>query len=236
MKSFNRIIPCLLFLLVIAGCAKTKFTDHEMLAIDQIPRPERIWVYDFAATPDAIPAYSALAEQYSENSPLQTLRQIESGRKIGAEIAKQLVDQIRSMGMAADLGSNTTATQLNDIVIRGYIISNDEGSAVKRLGIGFGSGGSELKVLAEGFQFTSQGMRKLGSASTISSGSKGPGAALGATVFAVTGNPIGLIVSSGLKIYGEATGNDTVEGRAKQTVDQIAAQLKTRFQQQGWII
>jgi hypothetical protein len=138
--------------------------------------------------------------------------------------------------MAADLGSNTTAAQLNDIVIRGYIISNDEGSAVKRLGIGFGSGGSELKVLAEGFQFTSQGMRKLGSGSTVSSGSKGPGAALGASVLAVTGNPIGLIVASGLKIYGEATGNDTVEGRDKQTVDQIAAQLKIRFQQQGWII
>jgi hypothetical protein len=236
MKSFNRIIPGLLVLLVIAGCAKTKFTDHKMLAINQIFRPERIWVYDYATTLDDLPTYSELAEQYSKNSPAQTLRQIETGRKIGAEIAKQLVDQIRSMGMAADHGSNTSAAQLNDIVIHGYILSIDEGGAVKRLGIGFGLGGSELKVLAEGFQFTSQGMRKLGSGSTDSSGSKGPGAALGATALAVTGNPIGLIVSSGLKIYGEATGNATVEGRAKQTVDEIATQLKIRFQQQGWIL
>jgi hypothetical protein len=236
MNSFNRIIPCLLVLVVIAGCAKTKFTDREIFAYTQIPRPERIWVYDFAATPNDLPAYSALAEQYLQNSPIQTLRQIETGRKMGAEIAKLLVEQIRSMGMAADLGSNTTAAQLNDLVIRGYIISIDEGSAIKRLTVGFGSGGSELKVMAEGFQVMSQGMRELGSGSTVSSGSKSPGAALGASALAVTGNPIGLIVSSGLKIYGEATGDATVEGRAKQTVDEIAAQLKIRFQQQGWII
>ena len=236
MKSFNRIIPCLLVLVVIAGCAKTKLTDREIYAYTQIPRPERIWVYDFAASPDGLTAYSALAEQYSQSSSLRTFRQIETGKKIGAEIAKLLVEKIRSMGMAADLGSNSTAAQLNDLVICGYIISIDEGSAVKRLTLGFGSGGAELKVMAEGFQVMSQGMRKLGSVSTDSSGSKGPGAALGASALAVTGNPIGLMVSSGLKIYGEATGDATVEGRAKKTVDEIAAQLKIRFQQQGWII
>jgi hypothetical protein len=236
MKSFTRIIPCLVVLMAIVGCAETKFIDREILADNQVPRPDRIWVYDFAATPDALPAYFSLAEQYSQNSPPRTLRQIEIGRKMGVEIAKQLVDQIRSMGMEADLGSDTTAAQMNDLVIRGYITSIDEGSAFKRLTLGFGAGGSELKVMAEAFQVMSQGMRKLGAGSTVSDGSKGPGAALGASALAVTGNPIGLIVGGGLNIYGEATGNATVEGRAKQTVEQIAAQLKIRFQQQGWIM
>jgi len=38
-----------------------------------------------------------------------------------------------------------------------------------------------------------------------------------------------------LKVYGEASGRNTVEGRAKATADEIAAQLRIRFQDRGWI-
>jgi hypothetical protein len=44
------------------------------------------------------------------------------------------------------------------------------------------------------------------------------------------------LISSGLKVYGEAGGRSTLEGRAKATAQEIADQLKTRFQQQGWIM
>ena len=38
-----------------------------------------------------------------------------------------------------------------------------------------------------------------------------------------------------MKIYGEASGNATVEGRAKATAKEIADVLKKRFQEEGWI-
>jgi hypothetical protein len=50
----------------------------------------------------------------------------------------------------------------------------------------------------------------------------------------VTGNPVGLIVSGGMKVYGEASGRK-IEGRAKQTAKEIADQLRLRFEQEGWI-
>ncbi len=50
----------------------------------------------------------------------------------------------------------------------------------------------------------------------------------------LTRNPLGLIVSSGVDIYGETSGEATVEGRAKQTAREIPNQLKVRFEQQGW--
>jgi hypothetical protein len=50
-----------------------------------------------------------------------------------------------------------------------------------------------------------------------------------------TGNPIGLIVVGGMKIYGEASGRNKLEGRAKATADAIAEQLKIRFQDRGWM-
>jgi hypothetical protein len=82
---------------------------------------------------------------------------------------------------------------------------------------------------------TPQGLRKLASGTVQSGGSKTLGAALPAAVAIASGNPVGLIVSSGMKIYGEESGRSKVEARAKQTADEIADQLKIRFQQQGWI-
>ena len=101
--------------------------------------------------------------------------------------------------------------------------------------LGFGSGNSELETVVEGYQQTAVGLRKLGSGSLNANGSKGPGAALGGAAWIITGSPIGLIVGGSLKIYGEASGNSKIEGRAKQTAKEIADVLKERCKDQGWI-
>ena len=101
--------------------------------------------------------------------------------------------------------------------------------------IGLGSGSSNVKVAVEGFQVTADGLRKLGSGSTSAGGNKTPGAAVGAAAFIATANPAGLIVSTGMKVYGEKSGKSKVEGRADQTAKEIADVLKERFQEQGWI-
>jgi hypothetical protein len=58
---------------------------------------------------------------------------------------------------------------------------------------------------------------------------------LPAAVAIASGNPIGLIVSSAVKMQGQLSGRTTIEGRGKQTAKEIAEALKPRFQQQGWI-
>ena len=54
-------------------------------------------------------------------------------------------------------------------------------------------------------------------------------------VVAATANPIGLVVGGAVKATGEATGSDTIQGAAKRTADEIAAQLHTAAEEQGWI-
>jgi hypothetical protein len=120
-------------------------------------------------------------------------------------------------------------------VIRGYLVSVEGGSAVKRFIIGFGSGTSEMDTVVEGFVMTPQGLQKLGSGTLSSSGNKTPGIVAPAAVAIATGNPIGLIVVGAAKVYGEVSGKSTLEGRAKATADAIAEQLKIRFQDRGWI-
>ena len=233
MKSRERITLGLLVLVAAVGCASNKVSNRQTLVAGKIPRPDHILVYDFVGTSADVPADSSITGQYSEQS--QTADQIAIGRQVGATIATQLVEEIRAMGLPAQRASRATPMQINDIVIRGYLVSVDEGSAVKRVAIGFGSGASELKTAVEGYQMTPQGLRKLGSGTVDSSGAKSPGAAAPLAIAVASGNPAGLIVSSGVKVYGEASGSSTIEGRAKQTAKEIGEQLKPRFQQQGWI-
>ncbi len=185
-----------------------------MAANEQLPRPNQIWVYDLA------PTSSANASEQTE---------------IGREIASGLVSSIRQMGLSAEPGSPTTTMQSNDIVLKGNIVSVDEGSTTERVAIGFGSGGSELKVQVEGYQVTPQGLRRVGGGTGDAAGSKTPGAALGAVGAIATGNPAGLIISTGMKVYGEASGSSKIEGRTQQIVEDITERLRTRFQQEGWI-
>jgi hypothetical protein len=227
--------PCLLAALFATGCASTKITNREAYFSGPLPRPGNIWVYDFAATASDLPAESALAGQPDLDTTPQTPEQIAEGRKLGAQIATELVAQINQLRMPATVASSETKPQINDLVIRGYLLSINEGSAAKRVAIGFGSGSSELKTAVEGFQMTATGLCKLGSGTVNSGGSKTPGAALGLVTLAATANPAGLIISSGMKVYGEASGSSKVEGRAKATAKEIADALKQRFQEQGWI-
>jgi Domain of unknown function (DUF4410) len=228
-------ISCLLVLVIAVGCTSTRITNREQLVTGPIPRPGNILVYDFAATPADVPADSAVMHQYSVDVTPQSAEEIAEGRELGADIAAQLAEQIRAMGMTAQEASPQMKPRINDLVIRGYLLSIQQGSAAKRVAIGFGSGASELRTAVEGYQMTPQGLRKLGSGTVNAGGGKTPGAALGAATFIATANPVGLIVSSGMKVYGEASGSSKVEGRAKATVKEIADVLKQRFQEQGWI-
>lgn len=139
-------------------------------------------MYDFVATPTEVHPGSSVTDVASAHTAHQTSEQIALGRQLGVEIAAQLVQEIRDMGLPAARASNLTKTQINDIVLRGYLLSIDEGSVTKRVVIGFGVGSSHLTTAVEGFQVTAQGLRKLGAGSLESGGSQGPGATLGSWV------------------------------------------------------
>jgi hypothetical protein len=234
-KRLWTLASCLFGVVILAGCASTKVTNRDRLVYDKLPRPDHIYIYDFAASPSDVPSDSTFASPDSAPTAPPTEEQIGLGRELSANIAAQLVDAIREMGLPAYRGGPGTTPQVHDIVIRGYLVSIEQGSAAKRMVIGFGSGGSELTTAVEGYQMTTQGLRKLGSGTTGSKGSKGPGASLGAAGWLITGSPVGLIVSGGMKVYGEASGSSKIEGRAKKTAKELAELFKKRAEEEGWI-
>lgn len=238
MTSQSRVVTWLFAFVLVAGCASTQVTNETPMTAPGLARPNQIWVYPFVAAASDMPSDSSLAGQVGAPSTPPTPEEIETGRKYGAMIAQELVKDIQNMGMPAIEAGPGSSPQVGDGVIRGYIVSTEGGGAknlAKRFVIGFGAGTTEMDTVVEGYLMTPQGLRKLGSGTLSSSGNKTPGLMVPAAVAIAASNPVGLIVVGGAKIYGAASGRTGLEGRAKATADAIAAQLKLRFQDRGWI-
>ena len=230
-----RIVLLIVGVAIGIGCASTKVTESRDYQGERAARPDRIIVHDFAATPADIPAWAGAASRHTAPSTPQEADEIETGRKLGARVAKELVAEIGDMGLPAVLAAGQPAPKVGDVVIIGYFESMDEGSAAKRVVIGFGSGGAELKTRVEGYMMTDQGMHELESREVESGGGKTPGVMVPIAVTVATANPIGLIVGGAVKAEGEVTGRDTIDGSAKRTAKKIGDELRAAFKEQGWL-
>jgi hypothetical protein len=236
MKSRVSIAAYALALIAIVGCASTKVTDREKYEGKRLARPDRILVYDFAATGADLPAWSAPRDRYAGPGEPRTAEEIATGRKLGAQVAADLVADIREMGLPAVRAAGEPALKLGDYALVGYFESVDEGSATKRVVIGFGSGTAEMTTQVESYRMTDSGMRKLGSAGIDSSGGgKTPGVVVPIIVTIATANPIARAVGGAGKAGGELSGSSTIEGTARRTADAIADELHKAFEKQGWI-
>ncbi|MFA6600017.1 MAG: DUF4410 domain-containing protein [Candidatus Omnitrophota bacterium] len=233
-SPFKWMAGCLL-LAVFAGCASTEVTSETKYTGPKIARPKRILIDDFTSNLSDVPATSPLRSQLSAKTAPNSVESGEVGRKLGVQIASDLASEIQGMGLIATRSAKATPPRQGDIVIKGYFMTLDEGSAAQRMGLGFGSGNAELKVRVEGYQMTATGLKYLAGGEASADGAKTPGAAVGIAVAIATANPVGVIVGSSVKGAGEVTGKDTIEGEGRRIAKLVASKLRQAFERQGWI-
>ncbi len=71
MKSLTGLVLGIFAMTVAAGCSSTKITEtHPMYGKEKLPKPERIYVYPFAANQADLPAWSSAAKQMRARQPL----------------------------------------------------------------------------------------------------------------------------------------------------------------------
>jgi hypothetical protein len=227
-------VSCILIAAALA-CAKVKVEERESAPEQRLPRPGHIYVQDFVAAPEDVPSDSSVGAHTSGDHPAQTPEQIALGRQVGSELAGELAGEIAAMGLPAVHATSAPSPAVDDLVIRGTLLSVVAGSEAERVAVGMGKGAAELKVAVEGYQMTASGLRKLGGGTLDTSAGKTPGAAVSGVAALATKNPIGLIVSTGVKLHDEKTGKSTIHGKAKDVAKQIATELRPRFESQGWI-
>ena len=141
---------------------------------------------------------------------------------------------LRQLGFTVERVPRNVSVEETDLVIDGRFISVDEGSPLRRLLIGFGSGASTMTTRVQVF-VAGQRQKVLEFATHADSGTM-PGAA--ATVPVSVAVPIG--VSIGLSAGGVVAAG--VNGKASDighmaaaSADQVVRYLSEFFAKQGWI-
>jgi len=226
-------VACLVSLFLLVGCASIKVTEREEYVGERLARPAQIFVHDFAVTAKGLPKWSELGKEYVGSQA--SIEDVEAGRELGGAMAKDLVKRIQEMGLTAAHATDESPPEAGDLILVGYLSSVDEGSVVKRVVLGFGTGAAEISSHTEGYVATKQGVRKLGSGTVTSNPGRAPGAILPVVLFVATANPIGLIVTMPLKIGQELTGRSKLEGVGRRMTAKIAEGLEVKFREQGWI-
>ena len=222
---------CLFTALLVVSCAGTDVSNQQSnVETDVIAKPERVFVYDFASTATDIPADSAIAELVQKRTTPQTPEEIEFGRQLGSLVAVHLIEELNNNGISAIAPGTGLVPHPGDAVVRGEFVSVDEGSRIKRVLIGFGSGIAKLTTLAEAYVVTANGLVPLGSAEIESKGGKMPGllVPLGA------GSAVGLAVGGAAKV-GQESGAESMDGAAKRTAKEIAKLIVDGYKRRGWL-
>jgi hypothetical protein len=233
MNVFRRVVPYLFTFVLLTGCASSKLTEYQPYQ-GKLAKPDRIIVYDFAATAAELPPEVAIAGQGAVPPPA-TPAQLAVGRRLGAETAKYLVAELQGMGLIAVRAVGQPAPQVGDGLVVGYFTTVNPGSATERVVLGFGEGGAQLKTVVRGYLMTAEGLRALGSGEVEAGSGKTPGGAVPLVVTIATANPIGLVVSGAAKGYGELSGSETIDGAAQRTAHEIAVKIRATAEKQGWI-
>jgi uncharacterized protein DUF4410 len=232
----GRVAALLLMFLLLAGCTSV-LVNPEVGAMEQLPPPDRVLVYNFAVTPQEIQldaVGSAITRTFDGTADSQQEQQV--GHAVANALAKRLVSDIQDMGLYAERASGPVPPTGVDVLILGQLVSIDEGNAAERMIIGLGAGRSDVEAHVQVYQSTSGRQIAIESMSGTAKSSLMPGAAETMGVGALTGH---LLVSAAITA-GSQVANQTlsanVDSEAGRLADKVSDQLKSLFIQQGWIV
>lgn len=198
-----------------------------------LPPPARILVYNFAVEDADIKEYQGIMRQQpSIHDPRERRRRL--GAAVSEALAANLAGGLRQLGFTVVRAPRGGVPGENDLVLDGRVLVVDEGSPLRRLLIGFGSGAAHVET-----QVRITGMREqkaLLEFSTRTDSGKLPGAA--ATL------PVGIALPGGLSL-GVAAGSAVAKGvnensskterMAAASAEQAIRYLREFFVRQGWV-
>lgn len=239
MLNFRSIatVSMLTTVIMLGGCAPTNVQVMEEYS-GQLPRPERVLVYDFALSLDDINLAEGIGADI-KNFAVGRSKSVEErriSRAIADAMSEQLVKKIQALGMPAQRAYGTPPVGRHDLLIHGRFLDVDQGNETERMVIGLGLGASEVTTHIDVYEMSPDGKVKMviDFRTTAKSAIK-PGMAETMGVGALAGNlavsaAVGATASVGSQIFG-----DSVTAEAKRTANKVSKKLADFFARQGWI-
>ena len=229
-------------LIMAFGCAQTNVQQQpQSMTSTQLPRPDLVLVYDFAVSPDEVKLDKGLSadlmQKYEEHKgSSRTAEEIKVGHKVANALAEELVKKIRSYGLFAERAFGLPQSKGKVLMVKGQLLSIDEGNRTERVAIGLGAGRTDVQANVQVYDLTPQGMQQVDTlqGTAKSSGSK-PGMAEMMGIGAIAGHLLTSTLISGTIAGGTEMTSATVEADGKRLADKIAADLGNFFIDQNWI-
>jgi len=219
------------------GCASTKVTESKQYG-RQLPKPERIVVYPFAASAGDVQL--DMSPTVAASWKLKGLDEVderkEVARSVADALADSLVDKIQKMGLPAERWAGQPVTgDVPTLAVTGHFLAIDEGSRIARVTIGLGAGRSDVRTEVLVTEVTPSGTRSVDQFEVQAQSGRKPGAAetLGAGAAAGT-LATAAVVTAATAVGSEAFGDD-VQADAHRTAGKIATMLQDFFADQGWV-
>jgi hypothetical protein len=224
-----------LSLTLLAACTSVS-VDREVGAMEQLPPPDRVLVYNFAVTPQEVQldaVGSAITSTLDGTADSQQEQQI--GHKVADALAKRLVSDIQNMGLDAERASGPLPSAGTDLLILGQLVSIDQGNEAERVIIGLGAGRSDVEARVQVYQSTSDKRIPVETLEGTAKSSLMPGAAETLGVGGLTGHLlVSVAITAGSQVANQ-TLSANVESEAGRLADSISDQLESLFMAQGWI-
>ena len=219
------------------GCAKTKSDVVQGYhGQERLPRPERILVYDFAVSPHDVSVNSAIGARIANFVTGTSLseEQRKIGRAVANVLAEELVNQFEQRGFTAQRATKAEPPPTRTLAIEGQFVTIDEGNRLRRMVIGFGVGGTKCVHRCKPLSARPPAVCCWRNSSQMPKVRKNPG--MGPMVGvggAVSSVGTAAVLSTGVGAVTEL--DQTVEGDARRTAQEIAKQLSVFFAKEGWI-
>jgi len=245
-RSLRRIsLLALGFLAAASGCGRTSIDSTRIFIDSQLPRPQKVFVQDYDVGLKTIKLDSSIGSKlaHARSGSDSDAERNELGRQVAKSVAEQLASDIDALGLSAERSSESLPKSGGPyLVIRGVLLSVDEGNRLRRFVIGLGSGSSHVEAQTRVF-FLQDGRERLIEEFRVSSkSSRAPGAAETLGVGAVTGNLATAAVATGAQNVATGVGGKlkntigaSVNADAARGAQAIAKELAKLFHVQGWI-
>jgi hypothetical protein len=222
---------------LVAACGSTDSEVTKSRGNDdgRLPYPSRILVYDFAVSPGEVSSDSVAAGRLSgaADDPQSNAQRQSLEHQIADVVANRVVAELQALDLPA-MRWRGPAPAGNDIyTLEGQFLTIDEGNAMQRMIIGFGVGGTELRVLVQAYHINAGRKELLGEAEVSSESSSRPGLAATLPVgSAISGIATAAAVNTGVGVVTEM--NTDVRQGAEDTAEAIVDLLRPRMEDQGW--
>lgn len=225
-----RLTLCLLIASIIGGCAGATVRPT-LRAPDSSPRPDMIVVYNFATTSAEVALdRGVMATAIRDSSGKSaTSEEQQVGHLVAEKLAAALVEELRAVGIRA-YRAGTVQPTATTALLAGEFLTIDQGNQTKRVWVGFGLGGSELRTRINVFQ--NNRLVAQGETATTSSLKPGMLVSLGASGVAESAAPA--VVGAGVTGVSEAF-LATVEADARRTAKEVAKRLQAAYRERGWL-